>query len=190
MLQIYSTLDTIVFSKEDIYKVVKNIDPKKTYSHDMISINSTLDTFVFTKEDIYKVIKNLDPSKAYSHEMISIQMLKLCCIFICKSLEIIFQNCLRSNNFFYHKTPNKQMLAIFQTNLGKSLIWKNSSWTWESDFKIPLYGFVFCAIFKIFHLWAQYVRLKRIPRSPPLSYLTHLEAINPSFLTIIKLSSS
>ena len=127
MLQIYSTLDTIVFSKEDIYKVVKNIDPRKTYSHGMISINSTLDTFVFTKEDIYKVIKNLDPSKAYSHEMISIQMLKLCCIFICKSLEIIFQNCLRSNNFFYHKTPNKQMLAIFQTNLGKRLIWKNSS---------------------------------------------------------------
>ena len=49
MLQIYSTLDTIVFSKEYIYKAVKNIDPKIAYSHDMISINSTLDTFVFTK---------------------------------------------------------------------------------------------------------------------------------------------
>ena len=31
-------LDTIIFSKEDIYKMTKNLDPKKGHGHDMISI--------------------------------------------------------------------------------------------------------------------------------------------------------
>ena len=31
-------LDTIVFSKEDIYKIIKNLDPNKAHGHDMISI--------------------------------------------------------------------------------------------------------------------------------------------------------
>ena len=53
----------------------------------------------FPKEDIYKIIKNLDPNKAHGHDMISIRMIKLCGISICKPLEIIFQNCLRSGKF-------------------------------------------------------------------------------------------
>ena len=44
-------------------------------------------------------IKNLDPSKAHGHDMISIRMIKLCSISICKPLEIIFQNCLRTGKF-------------------------------------------------------------------------------------------
>ena len=32
-------LDTIVFSKEDIYKIIKNLDPNKAHGHDMISIH-------------------------------------------------------------------------------------------------------------------------------------------------------
>ena len=61
--------------------------------------NNILDTIIFSKEDIYKIIKNLDPNKAHGHDMISIRMIKLCGISICKPLEIIFQNCLRSGKF-------------------------------------------------------------------------------------------
>ena len=64
-----------------------------------IYYNNILDTIVFSKEDIYKIIKNLDPNKAHGHDMISIRMIKLCGISICKPLEIIFQNCLRSGKF-------------------------------------------------------------------------------------------
>ena len=56
--------------------------------------NNILDTIIFSKEDICKIIKNLDPNKAHGHDMI-----KLCSISICKPLEIIFQNCLRSGKF-------------------------------------------------------------------------------------------
>ena len=31
-------LDTIIFSKEEIYKIIKNLDPIKAHGHDMISI--------------------------------------------------------------------------------------------------------------------------------------------------------
>ena len=61
--------------------------------------NSILDTIIFSKEDICKIIKNLDPNKAHDHDMISIRMIKICGISICKSLEIVFQNCLRSGKF-------------------------------------------------------------------------------------------
>ena len=61
--------------------------------------NNILDTIVFSKEDIYKIINNLDPNKAHGHDMISIRMIKLCGISICKPLDIIFQNCLRSGKF-------------------------------------------------------------------------------------------
>ena len=63
--------------------------------------NNILDTIIFSKEDIYiyKIIKSLDPNKVHGHDMISIRMIKLCGISICKPLEIIFQNCLRSGKF-------------------------------------------------------------------------------------------
>ena len=62
-------------------------------------INNILDTIIFSIEDIYKILKNLDPNKTHGHNMISIRMIKLCGISICKPLEIIFQNCLRSGKF-------------------------------------------------------------------------------------------
>ena len=62
-------------------------------------INNILDTIILSKEGIYKIIKNLDPNKAHGHDMISIRMIKLCGISICKPLEIIFLNCLRSGKF-------------------------------------------------------------------------------------------
>ena len=63
--------------------------------------NNILDTIISSKEDIYiyKIIKNIDPNKAHGHDMISICMIKLCSISICKQLEIVFQNCLRSGKF-------------------------------------------------------------------------------------------
>ena len=61
--------------------------------------NNTLDTIIFLKEDIHKIIKNLDPNEAHGHDMISIRLIKLCDISICKPLELIFQNCLRSGKF-------------------------------------------------------------------------------------------
>ena len=61
--------------------------------------NNILDTIIFSKEVIYKIIKKLDPNKAHGHDMISIRMRKLCGFSICKLLEIIFQNCLRSGKF-------------------------------------------------------------------------------------------
>ena len=57
--------------------------------------NNILDIIVFSKEETCKIIKNLDPNKAHGHD-ISITMIKLCCISIWKTLEIIFHNCLRS----------------------------------------------------------------------------------------------
>ena len=32
-------LDTFIFSKEDIYKIIKNLDPHKAHGHDMTSIH-------------------------------------------------------------------------------------------------------------------------------------------------------
>ena len=32
-------LDTIIFSEEDIHKIIKNLDPNKAHGHDMISIH-------------------------------------------------------------------------------------------------------------------------------------------------------
>ena len=46
-----------------------------------------------------KIIKHLNPNETHGHDMISIRKIKLCSISICKPLEIIFQNCLRSGKF-------------------------------------------------------------------------------------------
>ena len=82
---------TIIIDMSQILKRNVNTCSKHT--------NNILDTIIFSKEDICKIIKNLDPNKAHSHDMISIRMIKLCGISICKPLEIIFQNCLRSGKF-------------------------------------------------------------------------------------------
>ena len=74
--------------------ILKNIStlPNTCSKH----TNNILDTIIFSKEDIYKITKKVDPNKADSHDMTSIRMIKLCSISICKPLEMIFQNCLRS----------------------------------------------------------------------------------------------
>ena len=61
--------------------------------------NNILSTIIFLKADIYKIVKILYTNKAHGHDMISIHMIKLFGISICKTLEIIFQNCLRSGKF-------------------------------------------------------------------------------------------
>ena len=76
--------------------LLKNSTLPNTYSK---HTNSILETIIFSKEDIYKIIKNIDPNKAHGHDMISICMIKLCGISICKPIEIIFRNCLRSGEF-------------------------------------------------------------------------------------------
>ena len=43
-------------------------------------------------------------------------------------------------------------------------------------------------VFEIFHIWSKYARLERIP--PPFSNLKQLQRIDPSFVTITKLSSN
>ena len=71
--------------------------------------NNILDTNNFSKEDVCKIIKNLDPNKAHAHDMVSIRMIKLCAISICKPLEKIFKNCLRSGIF----RPNGKRQMLF-----------------------------------------------------------------------------
>ena len=85
------------FLLSEQYTLLENIStlPNTCLKH----TNDILDAIAFSKEDIYKIIKNLDPNKAHGHDMISIGMVKLCGISICKPLEIIFQNCLRSGKF-------------------------------------------------------------------------------------------
>ena len=61
--------------------------------------NKILGAIIFSKADIHKIIKNLYTNKAHGHGMISIDMIKLFGISICKTLEIIFQNCLHSGKF-------------------------------------------------------------------------------------------
>ena len=43
-------------------------------------------------------------------------------------------------------------------------------------------GFLWQTIFKIFQIWAEYAILERIP--PYISFLKHLQAINPLFVAI------
>ena len=89
-----STFQFLLFRTMHLLKNISTL-PNTCSKH----TNNILDTIIFSKEDIYKIIKNLDPNKAHGHDMISIRMIKLCGISICKPLEIIFQNCLRSGKF-------------------------------------------------------------------------------------------
>ena len=89
-----STFQFLLFRTMHLLKNISTL-PNTCSKH----TNNILDTIIFSKEDIYKIIKNLDPNKAHGHNMISIRMIKLCSISICKLLEIIFQNCLRSSKF-------------------------------------------------------------------------------------------
>ena len=58
-----------------------------------------LSTVNFSIDDIAKILQNLDPNKAHGHDKISIRMLQLCVNSICKSLEFIFQQAMKSGSF-------------------------------------------------------------------------------------------
>ena len=61
--------------------------------------DKSISAITFTSDDIATLIKNLDPNKAHGHEMISIRMLKLCGKSIYKSLDLIFQSCIKQGKF-------------------------------------------------------------------------------------------
>ena len=52
--------------------------------------------------------------------------------------------------------------------------------------RLNLNKFLWQAIFEIFQIWTKNARWKPIP--PPFPYLKHLQKINPSFVTKLKLS--
>ena len=58
-----------------------------------------LSSFNISSEVIFQLIKNLDPNKAHAYDDISVKMLNLCAPSICKSLTLLFENCLRSGEF-------------------------------------------------------------------------------------------
>ena len=74
----------------------------------------------FSIDDIAKILQHLDPNKAYDYDKISIRMLQLCGYSICKPLELIFKQSMKSgsfpsewkkgNIFPIHKKDGKQCL--------------------------------------------------------------------------------
>ena len=56
--------------------------------------NKSLDSRHFLSSKIARIICHLDSNKAHRHDMLSIRMIKLCGNSICKSLSIIFNDCL------------------------------------------------------------------------------------------------
>ena len=78
---------------------------------------------IFSIDEIGNIIPGLDPNKAHGQDKISISMLKIYGNSICKSLEIIYQECLSSGLFLLewkkesivpiHKKGNKQCLKYY-----------------------------------------------------------------------------
>ena len=73
--------------------------------------NERLSSVKIANGDILKRIANLDPNKAYGHDKISIRMIKICRTSICKSLRLIFNNCI--DNGIYPCESEKLMLCQF-----------------------------------------------------------------------------
>ena len=86
--------------------------------------NKCLDSIHFSSSDIAKIISHLDPNKGHGHDMLSIRMIKLCGNSICKSLSIIFNDCLNKGKFPHewqkanvvpvHIKGNKQSLKNYR----------------------------------------------------------------------------
>ena len=68
-------------------------------SHSLYRTDDKLSSFNISSEVIFQLIKNLDPNKAHGHDEIFVKMLKLCTPSICKSLALLFENCLASGEF-------------------------------------------------------------------------------------------
>ena len=62
-------------------------------------IKSRLLTVNFAIDAIAKILQNLNPNKAHGHDKISIRMLQLSGNSICKPLELIFQQAMKSGSF-------------------------------------------------------------------------------------------
>ena len=58
-----------------------------------------LSTVKFVSNDILKIIQNLNPNKVHGHDKISIRILKICGGSLCRSLELIFNDCLAKGIF-------------------------------------------------------------------------------------------
>ena len=58
-----------------------------------------LSTVKFVNTDILKIIQNLNPNKTRGHDKISIRVLKICGNSMCRSLELIFNDCLANGIF-------------------------------------------------------------------------------------------
>ena len=61
--------------------------------------DNRLSSVSFSQNDIAKIIQNLDPNKAHGHDNISIRVLKICGFSICKTLEMIFNQCIETGVF-------------------------------------------------------------------------------------------
>ena len=79
-----------------------------------------LSTIEFSTNNIFDIIQLLDPKKALSHDMIIIRMLKTCGRFICRPLELIFNECISDglspsewNVVLFHKKNNRQYLVNY-----------------------------------------------------------------------------
>ena len=83
-----------------------------------------LDTLKFSNNDIEKIIQNLDPNIAHGQDKISIRMIKICGKSICKSLNLIFNQCMDTGSFLLewkkantvpiHEKSDKQCLKNYR----------------------------------------------------------------------------
>ena len=103
----------------------------------LLKTDKFLSNIIFSSDDILKIIQNLDSEKAHDFDRINIQMLKICGLSICKTLEVIFKSCIESgifplewkkaNAFPVHKRW-QTISSKLSANLTSSNLWKNI-WT-------------------------------------------------------------
>ena len=84
----------------------------------------SMSSITFNCNDIATIIRSLDPNKAHGYDMTSICMSKICDKSICKSLELIFQTCIKRRKFPnewkmanvvpVHKKSDKQILKNYR----------------------------------------------------------------------------
>ena len=75
----------------------------------------------FTSDDIEKIINKLDANKSHGHNMISIRMLKICGKSICKTLKMIFQDCIEKG-IYPLEWKKANVVPAFKKNDKQSII--------------------------------------------------------------------